>query len=400
MNARTCDIAILGGGLAGGLIALALARHRPDLTLLLVEQDAQLGGNHVWSFFSTDTDQPATELLAPMLTASWPDYTVHFPGQHRTLHTSYCTMTSESLDAAVRAALPADAILSGQSVLSCSATEVSLGDGGLINAGGVIDARGIRNVDNLTGGWQKFVGQRLKLSAPHGLERPIVMDATVEQIDGYRFMYALPFAPDEVFLEDTYYSDSPVLDRPLLAGRIKEYAAARGWQIESVISHEHGVLPVVAGGNFDAFWQAGGEDTARAGTRAGLFHSLTSYSVPDAVRFALALAQESALDGASLTAFSARWAAQHWRTQTYYRMLSAMLFAAAEPEGRRHVLQRFYRLDAGLIERFYSGRSTAFDKFRILAGIPPVPISRALGVLTGLGKQPVPLNQSGMRIIP
>jgi lycopene beta-cyclase len=71
-----------------------------------------------------------------------------------------------------------------------------------------------------------------------------------------------------------------------------------------------------------------------------------------------------------------------------------LLFAAAEPEGRYRMLQRFYRLDPELIERFYSGRSTPFDKFRILAGIPPVPISRALGVLTGLGKQPVPLHFS------
>jgi lycopene beta-cyclase len=394
MNARRCDIAILGGGLAGGLVALALARHRPDLSLLLVEQDDTLGGNHVWSFFSTDADHEATELLAPMVTATWSDYDVQFPGHSRTLHTSYCAMTSAKLDAALRAALPADAILSGQSVATCSEDEVTLGDGTLISAGGVIDARGIRDVTHFTGGWQKFVGQKLKLTAPHGLARPIVMDATVEQLDGYHFMYALPFAPDVVFLEDTYYADSSVLDRPLLRRRIADYAAAKGWQIEAVINEEHGVLPVVAGGDFDAFWQAGGDATARAGSRAGLFHSLTSYSVPDAVRFALSLAKEAALDGKSLKAFSARWAAEHWQAQSYYRTLSALLFAAAEPEGRYRMLQRFYRLDPELIERFYSGRSTPFDKFRILAGIPPVPISRALGVLTGLGKQPVPLHFS------
>jgi lycopene beta-cyclase len=396
MNARRCDIAILGGGLAGGLIALALARHRPELTLLLVEQEERLGGNHIWSFFGTDTDHEATALLAPMIAATWPDYSVRFPGHQRTLHTSYCAMTSERFDAAVRTALPDDAILTGQPVTACGLDEVTLGDGTLISAGAVIDARGIRNVEHFTGGWQKFVGQRLKLSAPHGLKQPIVMDATVEQLDGYRFMYALPFAPDEIFLEDTYYSDSPALDKALLAARIAAYAAAHGWQIERVLLEEHGVLPVVAGGDFAAFWSAGDQGTARAGTRAGLFHALSSYSVPDAVRFALALAQESKLDGASLAAFSARWAAQHWETQGYYRTLSALLFAAAKPAGRYRVLERFYRLDPQLIERFYSGRSTPFDKFRILAGIPPVPISSALGVLTGLGQRPKPLNFAGM----
>ena len=343
-------------------------------------------------FFASDTDKAATDLLAPMVTATWDDYEVRFPRHARTLDTSYCAMTSAKLDEALRAALPEGTILSGQPVETCSEDEVTLGDGTLISAGGVIDARGLRDVTHFTGGWQKFVGQRLKLAKPHGLARPIVMDATVAQLDGYRFMYALPFAPDVIFLEDTYYSDNSVLDQPLLRQRIADYAAAKGWQIESVVHEEHGVLPVVAGGDFDGFWQTGGDATARAGSRAGLFHSLTSYSVPDAVRFALALAQESALDGASLKAFSARWAAEHWEAQAYYRRLSALLFKAAKPEGRYRVLQRFYTLDPKLIERMYSGRSTPFDKFRILAGIPPVPIRHALAVLTGLGRQPVPLE--------
>src|SRR3546814_5758667 len=48
-----CDIAIVGGGLAGGLAALALAAKRPDLDVRLVEP-GPIGGNHVWSFFDSD----------------------------------------------------------------------------------------------------------------------------------------------------------------------------------------------------------------------------------------------------------------------------------------------------------------------------------------------------------
>src|SRR3546814_7028490 len=48
-----CDIAIVGGGLAGGLAALALAAKRPDLDVRLVEP-GPIGGNHVWSFFESD----------------------------------------------------------------------------------------------------------------------------------------------------------------------------------------------------------------------------------------------------------------------------------------------------------------------------------------------------------
>ena len=48
-----CDVAIVGGGLAGGLIALALRRQRPDLDVRIVESGTRLGGNHLWSFFAS-----------------------------------------------------------------------------------------------------------------------------------------------------------------------------------------------------------------------------------------------------------------------------------------------------------------------------------------------------------
>lgn len=397
MNARTCDIAILGGGLAGGLAALALARHRPEARLLLVEEGERLGGNHVWSFFGPDVGKAGRELIGPMVAAAWPGYAVRFPGHERDLSTSYYAITSDRFDAVLRRALPEESILTGARAIGNSATNAVLADGTRIEAGAVIDARGAKLTGQLTGGWQKFLGRRLKLAAPHGLERPLVMDAAVDQLDGFRFVYCLPFAPDEIFVEDTYYSDSPTLGTATLADRIDEYARRRGWQVSEVLSEEQGVLPVVAGGDFAAFWRAGGTETARAGTRAGLFHPLTSYSLPEAVRFALALARESALDGASIAAFSHDYARRHWERGGFYRALSAMLFGAALPPDRYRVLERFYRLDQPLIERFYAGRSTALDKARVLSGKPPVPVLKAVGVLSGMGDKPQPLNFAGMR---
>lgn len=397
MIARHCDIAILGGGLAGGLIALAFARLRPDLSLLLVEQDERLGGNHVWSFFGSDVGKDGRALIAPMVAGAWPGYDVRFPAFARGLETSYYSITSERFDVHLRATLSAEAIVTGLRVLECTEASAMLSDGSRIEAGAVIDARGIRNLGHLTGGWQKFYGKYLKLSAPHGLDRPIIMDATVAQFDGFRFVYSLPFGPNEIFVEDTYYSDSATLDTSVLSGRIDAYVAAQGWQVGKVLGDEHGVLPVVAGGDFDGFWRSTGPGTPRAGTRAGLFHAVTSYSLPDAVRFALTLAEEPHLDGQSLAKFSEVYARNNWQKTVFYRKLSAMLFAAAEPIDRYRVLERFYRLDRRLIERFYAGHTTTMDKLRILAGRPPVPIGRAIGVLTGLGAKPQPLTLAAMR---
>lgn len=397
MTARRCDIAILGGGLAGGLVALALRRARPELSLLLVEQGENLGGNHIWSFFGSDVGKAGRELLGGMVIAAWPEYTVAFPSFRRKLKTSYYSIASEQFNAVVRSALGEEEIVAGVRALACSATNATLSDGTRIEAGAVIDARGIRNSGHLTGGWQKFLGQRLKLTAPHGLDAPVVKDATVEQHDGYRFVYCLPFAVDEVFVEDTYYSDNPTLDTPALAARIADYAKARGWQVSEILGQEHGVLPVVAGGDFDGFWRSTGGAVARAGARAGLFQAVTSYSLPDAVRYALALARHDDMSGSALARFSETWSRQHWNRSGFMRALAAMLFGAANPADRYRVLERFYRLDRGLIERFYAGRLTSLDKARILVGKPPVPIGKAIGVLSGLGNKPKPLSFSGNR---
>ncbi len=58
-----------------------------------------------------------------------------------------------------------------------------------------------------------------------------------------------------------------------------------------------------------------------------------------------------------------------------------MLFLAAEPEKRYKVLQRFYRLSKGLIQRFYAGNLKFSDYVRILSGQPPVPIQQAVRCL-------------------
>jgi lycopene beta-cyclase len=172
-----------------------------------------------------------------------------------------------------------------------------------------------------------------------------------------------------------------VLDRTVLSARLDEYCRARGWAGE-IVGSETGVLPVVTGGDFAAFQQAQGiAGVAVAGARGGFVHPLTSYTVPFAVETALAVAAEADRSGAELASMLAARARRHWRATRFYRRLGAMLFGAAPPADRWRVFARFYRLDEGLVERFYRGRSTVADRGRILCGRPPVPLARALASL-------------------
>jgi lycopene beta-cyclase len=381
-----CDLAIVGGGLAGALIALAVKARRPDMDVRLIEAGPSIGGNHLWSFFTSDVAPRDRWLVAPLISHRWTRYDVAFPGRARTLGTGYCSIESAQLDRVVRASLPAQAVMTGRAAGLVTPTRVELSDGDRVEAKGVIDCRGAGDFAALDLGWQKFVGREIALAAPHDQERPLVMDATVEQADGYRFVYALPFSAERIFVEDTYYSDGPELDGETLGARIDAYVAGRGWPVAETVREESGVLPVVMGGDFEAYWQAGGAGVAKAGVRAGLFHPLTSYSLPDAVRTAMLVAEADSLDGASLHALLHDHARRCWRERRFYRMLSAMLFKAAAPMERYRVLARFYRLDAGLIGRFYAAQSTTADKIRVLSGRPPVPLGRAVQALWGMAK--------------
>ena len=365
MAARPAPLKILGGGLAGGLIAWALAERRPEIPFELIESGPSLGGNHIWSFFDSDIAPEHRWIVEPFVSHRWDGYQVRFPGHSRMLATGYNSIESERFDQVLRARLPGNAVRLATSI-----------DG--LPDGPVIDARGPGDLSALDLGWQKFVGMLLETEEPHGLAQPLVMDATVPQIDGYRFVYALPFGPTRVFVEDTYYADSPQLDMEAVKARLLAYAEAQGWRARPVGRVETGVLPVAIGGDFDGYWRSTGEGSAKAGMRAALFHPTTGYSLPDAVRLAAAIAAEPDLSREGLARLTRDHAARAWQARGFYRMLDAMLFRAAVPEQRYRVLERFYRLPEPLIGRFYAGRSTALDRLRVLIGKPPVPIGRAL----------------------
>ena len=377
MDARADhDLILVGGGLAAGLIAWRLALDRPDLRVAVVERDARIGGRHTWSFFDGDISDEDRAWLEPATAHRWDaGYDVYFRGLSRSLETPYNSLTSERLSEVV-APLLGDRLIAGEAV-AITPDSVTLADGRVLTATGIIDARGPAPTPHLALGWQVFVGRTLKLTQPHGLIRPTIMDATVEQGNAYRFVYLLPFDATTLLVEDTCYTDAPTLDRDLLRVRIDAYARSRGWIVEAVLDEEEGVLPIALGGDIDAFW-AEGSPVARVGLAAALFHPTTGYSLPDAVSTARMIASLSDLSSASLRTATEQRSKSLWAERAFYRLLDRMLFKAAEPQERWKVLRRFYGLSEGIVRRFYAGRSTALDKVRLLAGKPPVPVVKAM----------------------
>ncbi|MFG1420227.1 lycopene beta-cyclase CrtY [Roseixanthobacter liquoris] len=374
------DMVLVGGGLANVLLALRLKQARPDLELAVLEAGPHIGGNHTWSFHQTDVTPAQLDFLDSMITARWQGHSVRFPARRRVLEGSYASIASERLAQVARERL-GPALRTNTPVAELHGDRAVLDGGETIAAGAVVDGRGPGESAHLTLGYQKFLGLEVRLAAPHGLTGPVIMDATVSQLDGYRFVYLLPFTADTVLIEDTYYADGPALDGGALRARILAYAAAQGWRVEKILREEEGILPIALGGDLEAFWRSGPAGVVRSGLRAALFHPTTGYSLPDAMALADLVAAQADLSGPVLADLVKRHAFATWERRSFFRLLNRMLFRAAAPPQRYAILQRFYGLPEPLIARFYAARLTLADKARILTGRPPVPIGAALRCL-------------------
>lgn len=378
------DIILVGGGLANGLIAWRLKSQRPELRILLVEQQATLGANHTWSFYQQDLTPAQHAWVKPLIAMKWPAYEVRFPMHRRTLDTACYSISSERFHEVLMNAL-GNAVMLNASVTNITRNAVHI-DGEIFKAHVVVDGRGHAVSEHMRYAYQKFIGQEVVLTQPHGQALPVIMDAMVAQDDGYRFVYTLPFDEKRILVEDTYYSTTPDLDFKRIRNNIGDYVASRGWQIASVVREETGVLPIALSGDIQRFWQDKPGAMPCSGLRAGLFHATTGYSFLYAVRLADEIAGLKTLEAETVYRHIRQFSVQQWRAQLFMRVLNRMLFFASAPSQRYRLLQRFYKLPQKLIERFYAAQLRPFDKLRILSGKPPVPVLAAFRAMLKTGR--------------
>lgn len=370
------DLIIVGGGLSGGLLAYYLNRHRPDWKVLLIEKESSLGGNHTWSFYGTDMPLSSLEWISPLITRSWSGYEVRFPDFTRFVETSYHSITSMHFQDQIATFLDGS-ILTEAEAVEITPHLVRLKDGRSFTSKATLDARGPDDVSEVCG-YQKFIGLDVKLSKPHGLRHPILMDARVPQTDGFRFFYVLPWSDTELLIEDTCYSTSNLVSVSRYTGEILHYAETQGWSVQEVQRREIGVLPIPLSSSSSA--------PGAIGLRGKIFNDTTGYSLPDAVRLAERIGALEKISAISLHKVIRDYRRKRRGNQLFYFALNRMMFLGANPSERYRVLAKFYGLPTDSIQRFYRGELNLRDRIRLLSGRPPISAFKALSALIGSDK--------------
>ncbi|MCA9563261.1 MAG: lycopene beta-cyclase CrtY [Myxococcales bacterium] len=383
------DIVLVGGGLQNGLIALTVLAKCPETRLLLIEAEQALGGNHTWCFHDADVPSSIQDVVAPLVDVRWEGYRVRFPDLERSLDLPYSLVSSERFARVIKQRVenaPNAEIWTNTRAEELRVTSIVLEDGRQVDGALIVDGRGPLP-DAFAGacGYQKFLGLEVRTSTPHGITRPILMDACVPQDEGFRFVYVLPLDHSRLLIEDTYFTDTSALDLDKLRAGLLAYAQGMGISVGEVIREEQGVLPMPWEGQRPAVSNGG---PLAAGFAGGWFHPGTGYSFPIASRLAELVAEQMARYGPQGVVGTdlQELADRHERQSKFVRRLNGMLFRWFAPKDRWNVLARFYRdLPEATIRRFYALDLTTRDRARLMMGRPPrgISVRRAIRAATG-----------------
>ena len=356
-------VLIAGGGVAGCLAALALARRRPDVPVMLVEERKKLGGNRFHHLFEGELGDEEKMLLEPIAEHRWPGFYTSFPGKTRNLKGALIGFGPDALHRATLEALGPKNLKLGTKIVAVRDDALVLDGGVTIKADGAIDARGAANLSMLELLWETRIERQIRLAAPHRLDRPVLIDATVDQGVGFSFVQTFPLDETRLRVAKVLVSERAQPDEAA-EGRLDHYIALRGWKPAKVESQSALAQPLPFGGDFASFWRIGGARVAKLGLRGGFYQPATGRTVADAARSGLLLAAQSDFSVAALHDLFEEEARQLWRRREFQRGVNAAL-ADASPEARRGIMAGIYELDPGLISRFHADSLGLLDRRRV-----------------------------------
>ena len=355
-------VLIAGGGVAASLAALAMATRRPEVPIMLVAEEETLGGDQTLVMLDGDLGEEEAAFVAPLAGQSWDGWYALFPDLTRKMKAGVRAVAPQAIEAALRAALPPERIVTGARIVAVREDRILLHGGETIVADGAIDARGQPNLALLDLGWRATLARTYRFPAPHRLDRPVLVDGTVEQGAGCRFLSALPL--DGARLLVAMHTFSGASDPGGAAGAaLDAWVEGRGWTGGEIEHESRSALPVALGGDLPALWRIGGARVARLGRRGGFFHPTSGSPLADAATAGLLLTRQRDFSGAALHDTLFDLAGALWKRREFYRGFNRILIG----DKGCAAIEGLCRLDSEMIAKFRGERLGLFDRRKVMA---------------------------------
>jgi len=360
---RNHGLLIAGGGLAGSLAALAMARLRPEVPMLLVAEAETLGGRGSLLVLEDSLGAPEREFLAPLAHRRWDAFYALLPGRPRKLKLGCLAIEAAALDGAVRAALRPEQLRLEARIVAVRDDSLLLQGGETVGGIGAVDARGWAHQTTLELGWRHGVSRTVQLAAPHRLDMPIVADTSLGGAEGCALFTCIPLDDRRLVVEHLRYGRTGDADPAEGEAAIEAWLAARGWSGAQTERQEAFATAVPLGGDFAAYWRIGGARVAKLGARGGFFGLGVGPAVGDAAEAALALTRRRDFAGASLHDAFEEAALGLWRRREFHRAFARRLVEG----GTCEAVEALYGSDAATVAHFFEERLGLLERRRLLA---------------------------------
>ncbi|MBV8686751.1 MAG: lycopene beta-cyclase CrtY [Alphaproteobacteria bacterium] len=354
---------IAGDGAAVALSALAMARLRPEVPVLLVGEGESIGGGRTLFLFDEQLGDEERALLEPLIGWSWDGCYVAVPGRSRKLKMRCHAIAAEAIDTAVREALKPERHRSGTRIVAVRDDSLLLQGGETLKGDGAIDARSWAHQTTLELGWRHAARRTCRFERPHRVDLPVLLDSTVPQGTGCAFFACLPLDEERLLIEHVRYATAAEADPAEGERAIDAYVALRGWGEGAVEAESRESLPVPLGGDFAAYYRIGGARVAKLGARGGFVFPTTGSPLPDAARTALALTRQRDFAGAALHDLFEQEAAALWKRRDFYRGFDRLLLRG----GGCRAIEGLMGLEPPLIARYFGERLGLFERRKVMA---------------------------------
>ncbi len=365
------DIAVLGAGCAGLSLAAALAQSRVDARILLIEPRVSYERDRTWCFWDTDP-HPFSGAISHRWNA-WRVSNGLKVVRRVSQRYRYCHIPGDAFyEAALESVrkTPNQELLLGTEALQVAEEDNGVRietDRGQIRAAQVFDSRPKVEAMRSEGLEQRFQGWHVHSSRacfdPSTVELMRFLPSDAGRI---RFLYLLPFGPDEALVEMTYL-DLPGADEPHFEKELNEwltqYTGGGEWR---VLRRERGCLPMTARSHVPG--------TARVhpiGIRGGRLKPSSGYAFMRIQKHSRAIA-EAIRDGSAIPASA---------EPKIYKLLDGVFLRALrdDPEHAEDLfLSLFERAESDSLIRFLSEVEVPLlELFKTAGALPKARMIRA-----------------------